>query len=291
VANLEAVDREIIADWIETSVLARGSSINHGSLIQFALEELGIEEARVTHAFQVLKIRLANLGNAYPFVVTPISVAPRDGAENYVYSFLLLVSPGNPVRQLIAAKPSGEMVRSFELVVVEAMKSLLGENSQALCFGWPSTIGRPKEFPTAITWLAGLMRIQPGSAYRSPRRKDGGVDVVAWRPFPDGKSGFPVVLVQCTLQTDFVDKSLDVDTRIWSTWLTLDADPTTVLAIPGTITRKVDWDEIAIRCLILDRIRIAGLLNDFDLKSIEGGSELVVKSLDSLRPLLVSSQE
>ena len=55
-----------------------------------------------------------------------------------------------------------------------------------------------------------------GKAFRSPYSKDGGVDVVAWRPFPDGRSGFPVLLAQCTIEKDYRHKAGDVDTRIWS---------------------------------------------------------------------------
>lgn len=36
--------------------------------------------------------------------------------------------------------------------------------------------------------------------FRLPTYSDGGVDVVAWQDFRDGRAGFPVLLAQCTVQ-------------------------------------------------------------------------------------------
>jgi hypothetical protein len=104
------------------------------------------------------------------------------------------------------------------------------------------------------------MGLASGAGYRPPKRKDGGVDVVAWRPFPDGRSGFPIVLTQCTLQTELITKSADVDTRVWASWLVLDFDPITALAVPQTIGAGELWGQLALRCMVLDRTRLAGLI-------------------------------
>jgi hypothetical protein len=101
-----------------------------------------------------------------------------------------------------------------------------------------------------------------GRAYRPPRRKDGGVDVVGWRQFPDRKPGFPIILVQCTLERDFVHKSRDIDRRIWAGWLAFDVDPLTALAIPHIVAREEDWREMAANVIVLDRIRLTSLLRD-----------------------------
>jgi hypothetical protein len=106
------------------------------------------------------------------------------------------------------------------------------------------------------------MGIALGQSYRPPRRQDGGVDVVAWRPFDDGRRGFPVVLVQCTLQRDFVQKSRDIDLRTWSGWLAFDADPLTALAIPYTVASDESWNEMAANVIVLDRLRLVRLLSD-----------------------------
>ncbi|MGI8792305.1 MAG: hypothetical protein ACR2H3_03890, partial [Acidimicrobiales bacterium] len=209
-------------------------------------------------------------------------------AESMPYSALLLLTSGGPARQLLNPAPTAEMAEVFEDLVVAASAALLGPGANAVRFGWPSKIGRPPEFYGAIEWLAGRMGIKPGSAYRPPRRKDGGVDVVAWHPFPDGRSGFPVMLVQCTLQGEVITKASDVDTRYWAGWLTLDNEPATALAIPQTIPAGVIWDEVAVRTLILERIRIAGLLGT--AIAHVGLDDLVASQLAELSELLGAAE-
>lgn len=114
------------------------------------------------------------------------------------------------------------------------------------------------------------------------------MDVVGWRPFPDGRSGFPVLLVQCTLQREILSKAADVDVRYWSGWLILDAEPLTALAVPQTISPGVVWDEIAVRCLILDRIRLAGLLPP--VGDIAGSEALVVADVGALSSSLAAAE-
>jgi hypothetical protein len=174
------------------------------------------------------------------------------------------------------------MATTFERITCLALQRLLGPGSKAIRFGWPSDVGRPAEFPAAVRWLCDLMGIPAGSAYRPPRRKDGGVDVVAWRPFPDQRSGFPVMLIQCTLQQELLSKATDVDTRIWAGWLTLDADPTTVLAVPGTIPPNETWNELAACNLILERLRLAGLI-DPEHDEIPGMTAMSEALLDEVR--------
>jgi hypothetical protein len=62
----------------------------------------------------------------------------------------------------------------------------------------------------------------------------------------------------------------------------------TVLAVPGTIPKSEIWNEIALRCMILDRIRLAGLVtNSADI----GRVGLSVALLDAVRPHLLGSRD
>jgi hypothetical protein len=157
----------------------------------------------------------------------------------------------------------------LERVTEAATRSLFGTGTSSLRFGWPSEIGRPSNFPDAIRWLADRMGVPCGNSYRPPFRKDGGVDVVAWRPFPDGRSGFPVLLAQCTLELDYMAKAADVDVRVWSGWLSLDADPTTALAVPSVVGSGEEWNALAARTVVLDRPRLVSLLGPDQLGAAE----------------------
>lgn len=203
--------------------------------------------------------RAALLGDRYPFKVNEFAVrsTPDVAASSYVTAALM--APGGPVREYLSPTPDESMAVIFENLVVEAASRIWGDAGRALRFGWPSDIGRPPEFDLAIRWLAERIGVGVGHGYRQPRRKDGGVDVVAWRPFPDNRSGFPVLLVQCTLQDNLLTKGMDIDTRLWSSWLAMDVDPTTALATPAALAPGTVWDELALKYMVLDRTRIIGL--------------------------------
>lgn len=287
--DLQVSGREQTADWIETSLLVRGTQqLGLDRLHQLAADEIAANPAGINLALTVMARRQETLGAAYPFEVNELAVRSRTSAASMPYSALLLLSSGGPARQLLNPAPTTEMAEVFEDIVVAASAALLGPGADALRFGWPSKIGRPPEFYGAIEWLAGRMGIKPGSAYRPPRRKDGGVDVVAWRPFPDGRSGFPVMLVQCTLQGEVITKASDIDTRYWAGWLTLDNEPATALAVPQTIPAGVTWDEVAVGTLILERVRIAGLLGTG--LAHEGLDDMLAGQLADLHELLGAAE-
>ncbi len=287
--DIEVENREQVADWVETTLIARNGPIGIDALAECARQDCAIDDAKLSTGLQVMRRRARLLGTTYPFELTKIAVRPQFAATSSIYTALLLLSPGAPLRQLTGSKPTNDMAVLFERITVDATKALLGSSSDAVRFGWPSDQGRPERFSEAIEWLAKRMGVESGSAFRPPKRKDGGVDVVAWRSFPDGRKGFPVSLVQCTLQKDIVPKSRDIDLRIWSGWLTLVVDPITILAIPGTINSNEDWDEIAVRSLILDRIRIADLLSGHALVNYEWGESFTRGAMDQISEQLAGA--
>jgi hypothetical protein len=285
-------NREETADWIETTLLVRGRPIGIDQLNSVAAEDCGISESQVGTGLQAMSIRARILGSLYPFTIVPgLYVEQKPHASTTLYSTMLFLSPGSPYRQLFASQPTSEMVILFERLVARAMQSFLGAQAVVIRFGWPGEIGRPERFSDAIEWLAGLMEIRAGTSFRPPLRKDGGVDVIAWRPFPDKRTSFPVWLVQCTVQREVVSKSRDIDVRNWSNWLAFDVDPSTVLAVPGLISRTEVWNEIALRTLVLDRIRIVGLLEDCIAEQIEFGLDFNDLAIQRLKTRLSGADE
>jgi hypothetical protein len=233
--------------------------------------------------------RTTTLRDHYPFTVSPLAVRAMQAAPSSPYAALLLLSSGSVARQLLPASSTQQMEVLFERISEVALAQLWGTAGRAVRFGWPSEVGRPPEFPKAIEWLADLLGVPLGAGYRPPIRKDGGVDVIAWRAFPDGRAGFPVVLAQCTLQADIITKASDVEPRVWASWLRMDVDPVTALVVPQTIGDERLWGQLALRGMVLERIRLAGLL----IPGIEipGLQAWVADVLDTVRPYLGGSQE
>jgi hypothetical protein len=236
-------------------------------------ELIGHSEHQVALAVHTMERRSDLLGGSYPFQVAEDYLRVNKSAQEFSYTALLTMTATSPIGQLSAPSTAEFEVLAvqFEKVTEVAVRSLLGPGSRALRFGYPNDHGRPSDFQEAMVWLAEQLGVNLGTKHRPPRRKDGGVDVIGWRPFPDNKSGMPLVLVQCTLQKDFAGKAADIDLRHWSGWIELPTPPTTVLAIPGHVTANAKWEEIAARSMILDRFRLAGLIGaPEETDSVEG---------------------
>lgn len=251
-----------IADWIEVLALIRGVAVGSDTLHDMGIT-VGYRQADVALGLTTMARRATLLGAAYPFKVSS-GVAAVPTAADRAWTALLLMSPESPIRPRLSVP---DAAAHLECVTTEALTALYGPGTSAVRFAWPSEDGgRPPEFPDAVRWLAKKMHVPVGVAYRPPYAKDGGVDVVAWRPFPDGRSGFPVLLAQCTLERDYAHKASDVDVRVWSGWLALDVDPATALAIPDVVAAGEDWNALAARTIVLDRLRLASLLAGSELE-------------------------
>lgn len=254
------MDSEVVADTVELELLTgtRRSRplrwVHNGSVASVATNATDLNLA-----VQTISRRAQLLGERYPLEVTDTGLKVKQSAGVGVYESLLFVTTGNPTVALPHQQLSA-CAELFEHIVTHAARTLLGAGARAVRFGYPGEPGRPPEFPQAVPWLIRQMRLKGGTAYRDPARKDGGVDVVAWRPFPDGRPGFPIQLIQVTLEKNFSHKAGDINTRLWSLLLGLDVDPTGVLAIPRTIPEDKRWSEVATRAILLERMRIAGLV-------------------------------
>ncbi len=255
---------ELLADWLESSLLVSpNSAIAIDKLIVMADKDLQIPAAKVHHAIDVVAKRGGTLGGLYPFEVVPgLAVrrrkeAPLAGA----YAMLLYLTPGSIARQLLPRIDVQQMGELLEDMAEMALANLWGDGGDAIRFGYPSKHGRPEDFDQAVVWLAKRIGVEPGRGYRPPRRKDGGVDIVAWRQFLDGRRGFPIALAQCTVQEATFTKTTDIDLRLWSSWLALDSDPLSLLVIPGTVRRAgTEWGQLSSVVTVVERLRLIELL-------------------------------
>lgn len=246
-------------------------------------KEIGYAKADVDLGLTTMSRRAGLLGSAYPFRVASGGVACTDDTVKSPWVTLLLMSSDSPLRRgmnipVVAAH--------LERITATALESLFGPGTSAIRFG-AGDEGRPAALSDAVQWLARLMNVPVGSAYRPPYGKDGGVDVVAWRPFPDRRSGFPVLLAQCTLERDYAHKAADVDVRVWSGYLRLDVEPLTALAVPEVVPSGEEWNSLAARTVVLDRIRLTTLItaNESNVEALEVVFEWLQKQLQVLRTI------
>lgn len=258
--NLSSESSEIIADWIETlAICSEGKPLAIQQIQEASLNIVSVESNLISFAFNNLIQRKEIFKENYPFLVESNYIVFKSTIEASLYSKLILMSPKNALRQLNDGWHQDNIPKAFEIIVEQCLLNFFGDKTKTVNFGYPSALGRPPEFSDAVKWLCEKINIKVGNAYRPPRKKDGGVDIFVWRNFNDNKSGLPLLLVQCTIGEDYINKIGDVDARLWSSWLATDIDPLIAVAFPGTVVKDNIWDEITIRGLLLDRGRLIEL--------------------------------
>ena len=211
----------------------------------------------LTFAFAEIERRGREFGVMYPSLVDDRGVLIDRGERSNLYGLLLLLSlKGTEFRQAKDYRRSDPL---FDAVVREAFRSEQGENARAIVFAWPPRGDRPSAFPEAVGWAARKMGVSLRADNAIPDHyQDAGVDVIVWRPFPDGRNGFQILLVQNTVQREFRKKPRDVVPTQWHGWLKIGVIPSVGFAIPfSTPTGDIWWHDVTNEtAIVMDRGRL-----------------------------------
>ncbi len=256
-----------LADWLELYLLMGDPWRVTEANARGAVEMAGFGDAfggLVAGAVMKMRRRASTLQGSYPFEATPAGLRRSELRPRHLsYVTLLATSQW----QLLSSDSSSlqRVASEFEQVSERIICDLGGAGGYAVHFGWPSRSGRPRWFPDAIRWLADKLALPSGEGFRDPKRRDGGVDIVAWRSLPDGTT-FDHRLVQCTIGRDILRKAREIDVRQWQRWIGFVEDPRVVLAVPYEISlRDVDVREAQkMGSMVLDR---ALLVRTVDLQA------------------------
>ncbi|MGZ6586034.1 MAG: hypothetical protein ACXVHX_17120 [Solirubrobacteraceae bacterium] len=195
-------------------------------------------EDELDYALIEIEDRSARWGSHYPYSRDGDAVVIREGGSELYAALLLLSLRKTPYRDDREFRRSDDVL---DLIAREAARAALGPGSDALIFGSPAREGRPQLFPDAVAWLAERVGISLRSSEAYSDAADGGVDVVAWRRFPDYEVGFPFLIVQNTVQVDFKKKARDAVPGDWREWLRLKAEPTVGFAVPFAMANNDPW--------------------------------------------------
>lgn len=233
-------------------------------------EEPGRQE--VEDVLREVERRTRHAPNVYPFVRNSVGIELANPRLLKVYAFLLWLSlPNSPFREKVY---TNAVTPLFDFLGQAALSTLLGPRVEAIRFGWPVSGARPTGPRKALVWLTEQMQLtHDGQAPISPKLKDGGVDVVLWRPFRDGRGGFPIMLAQCTVgRSEWQKKGRDISTNLWRRYLGLGCDPVTTLVLPFCVRqpdRFEEWNVVSHDVtFIVDRLRLLELLEVVELEDI-----------------------
>jgi hypothetical protein len=253
-----------LAEWLEMHMLLDElESISRSSIATLFPAGQGPDGAELDQLFAEIRRRAEGAPSLYPFRAIGETVQVDESVDATVYRFLQLLSvEAAPFRK---ESRYNEVNPSFELLTREALIAYAGPGAEGRRFGWPNGDGRPEHLGDAVRWLAGEMGLGVGvvDSEVDSDDKDGGIDVAAWKPFPDGGPSFTSYLAQCTVQMTYERKPADIVAEKWIAWISFGKAPESVLSIPFAIPKeaKVRTDLKYKVNVLLDRLRLVHLLD------------------------------
>jgi hypothetical protein len=274
-------DALTLTDWAEAVMivedLAEFSEADlRGRIVEQTEDELPKDEPAGRQYVEDVLREVGRRGKyapqTYPFRRTEFGIERTDSAYLSLYSFLLFLSMREaPFRDSVY---SNEVTPLFDFVGAAALADLFGKKARTIRFGWPITGDRPTGPRVALEWLATQLGLNHDkSAPLRSKLKDGGVDIVIWRPFEDGRIGFPILLAQCTVGLhEWEKKGRDIQRKLWRRYLGLPGSPPTALVLPFCVHRPDRfevWEIVSHEVtFLIDRIRLLDLFTEIDPTAI-----------------------
>lgn len=222
-------------------------------------------------AFYEVEDRSASCDGGYGFTLGEDDLKLRSRGRGDVYVFLLLLSTFGKDRLSRLAKNAAtetqpNLPQLFEEISAVALQNCLGgarNDVRTYPFGFPRRIG-PRGFRQAVDELCRCTGEGAESRDRPKRRdqKDAALDLVVWRPFPDGRRAIMMVWGQCATGVHWDEKLSEMRPEDWSALWLRDRPvvlPLRAFFVPHRVPAD-EWEEKALRGgLLFDRCRIAAL--------------------------------
>lgn len=270
----EAEEPSRIADWVELEISVDSPSLSRSKLASVISESSGSEvsEAFTSDVWQHLHRRVTRY--ATPFfrieddIVLAAEAVPANALE---YRTMLLFSVYG------ASIQEGSEPKLFERTSAEAICNYLG--GCVFVFGWPVLDDVQVQIAARVRQVADLMKERFVEA-PAVRYLDRGVDIIAWKPFPEpdatsNRTSQLIMLSQCAAGRHWRDKTRELPRASWTQYVHWATDPEVGFAVAAVIDDDV-WHDVAreVEGVIFDRVRLInflpngvedpGLRNDLD---------------------------
>lgn len=245
-----------LADWLElTALTAPDGNASSGDL-ERGLNRLsaGDVESICTACMTELQCRADAAQNGYPFKFTGTLLKIKGEWQDYTpYVFCLLLSHSvQGIKRISRFMPA---MMFEELSGIAVSNYIRGE---FLRFGSPRT-DLPKPFRDALVEVSGKVKEWNPACHKALGRKDGGLDIVAWKHFADEKTGKLIIFGQCASGADWEAKVPELQpTAFCSAWLGGIKSPIVkTFFIPHRLSNEMFEYHVFYAKLFFDRCRIA----------------------------------
>ena len=260
----------VICDWIEGSVLFDDEDLSKTDVVDILRKEEVYDDPDlamqlVDPTWNELERRLKWIGGEGPFSFFRQTIkSERSWKEDPAHSFCILLS----MTQCYAGWSTrlGNADYSEQGKLFESLTKASIENQftdwKVYQTGWSRT--HIVKFSEIVDEIANRLGEIKGSIepWANPDGKDGGLDLLCYRPFLDNRGGLPVYLMQCASGKYWSDKVHTPKLETWTKVISFMATPRKALAIPFALIDK----EFKTQCnqvdgMLLDRYRILAAAN------------------------------
>lgn len=222
----------------------------------------------------------------YPFNTENNSVIPNlecEESHKLIYKYLLLATRLNMTEHKYVGEINGTLI--FEDLASLVAKEYFGNKAESIVFG----TGVRGGFKDKVNDLT--QKIGEGGRYKDPEdcthdEKDGGLDIVVWKPFSDKRKGKIIGFGQCKTGTEWRNEAGRLNPHDFCS-IYLDRQP---LVIPVKMffvceTFKNNYETLSTKAgIIFDRCRIMDFLPElpkelFDkIKNWVDGKQVVIET-------------
>jgi len=256
-----------LADWVELTALTSRDRNTSWQDLASALGAAGDEEdveGLCNAVFEELGLRSDSAPQAYPFDVEGSRIqCKRSTWRRWTpYVFCLCLSYFGPRRGRTRGGPYP--ARLFEHLSEHAARHFVGPNGEAVRFASPRNWDPlPPGFAAALDKVCGDRYLHEGERDRSERvhsAKDAGLDIIAWRHFPDRRCGKLVLFGNCASGSDWQRKiSERTPADFCSIWLAPEPRSAVLAAvfIPHRVRLDLWRSRTPLGGILFDRCRLA----------------------------------
>lgn len=259
------IELSVLCDWIEGSVLFDNEDLSKADIVDVLKEEEVYDDPDVAmelvnDAWNELEDRLVWIGGKGPFSLFRQTIKSEGSwKENPAHSFCIFLSMPQCYDNWSTALCQGdysEQGRLFEALTKVSIEHQFSD-WEVYPTGWSNK--NPVQLSNIVDEIAKRLgeikgELQP---WVKPGRKDGGLDLLCYRPFLDNRGGVPVYLMQCASGKNWEDKLHTPNLNVWTKIINFMAKPRKAFAIPFALPDK----EFKATCtevngMLLDRYRI-----------------------------------
>lgn len=221
-------------------------------------------------ATEIIVERIKQLGDAYPFDHVQNSLIYKQTREGPpLYELMLGISQTPSLTKGAYV----QLPRVFEQLSKLAGMAFLGPHADGYHTGWPRPDSHSRfksviddlrkssgEFSSEWEWSPGSdLPSNPLPAYI----KDGGLDIVAWRPWSDARGAHLYLLGQCACGQDWLQKTTDLDAKRMRDWFKPPrVEPLRSFFTPHYAVKALIHEHSRDAGLMFDRVRIVHMLNE-----------------------------